>query len=1415
MPTEVISVMTELVRRYSQTALLLALLCALALAMTGFGWFQQNPPNTFSGPTSVSASAADGTITVTWTPGNAAASQVIVVVNVVDDTDYCLEVDFTGTANSYQCAGRTEGETYVALVIALDGEGGYALDQTTQRVPVTFTAPEGYPDLVVSIPTLGGGDPTIGATFTLRTTVTNRGRESSGASTLRYYRSTEPVISSADTGVGSQPVGGLDAAGTSDLSIDQTAPREPGTYYYRACVDRVLRESNGTNNCSGVLAVAVVAPDLTVSTPTVDGDNPLLGTTFTMAATVTNQGSGLSAATTLRYYSSTDDRITTSDTELDTDSVGTLEAYGTSDQSIDLDAPTADGTYYYGACVDAVSDEADTANNCSGALVMTLGAPDLVASTPSVSADSPTAGASFTLSATVRNQGSSGAAAATLRYYRSTDGTITASDTELGTDSVSALAAFGSSEQSIDLTAPLDAGTYYYGACVDTVTGESSTTNNCSDALAVNVVAPDLLVGTLTLEGDDPGVGTSFTLQALVLNQGGAESGATTVRYYRSDDATITTSDTEVGTSSVSGVAAAGVSAQSATLTAPSDAGDYYYGACVDAVSGESDTTNNCSSALSVTVEAPDLTVNTPAVEGDDPTVGGFFTLRATVRNRGGGESGASTLRFYQSTDTTITTSDTELGTDSMDGLSRYRGSSHSIDLTAPSVTGNYYYGACVDAVIGESDTTNNCSGVLIVTAAAPDLMVNTPTVDGGNPNMGATFTMAATVKNQGSGESAATTLRYYSSTDATITTSDTALGTDSVGSLAADGASDQSIDLTAPSDAGTYYYGACVDAVSDESDTANNCSSALALTIGAPDLVVSTPTVVSASQTVGASFTLNATVRNQGSAGSAAATLRYYSSIDATITTSDTELGTDSVGALDAFGTSGQEIDLTAPSDAGTYYYGACVDAVSSESSTTNNCSSALTVTVEAEGSPDLVVWAYISNNRWSASDVGATVTLRTKVTNRGPGASSATTLRYYRSTDPTAVVSGETELGTASVGALAAGGSSDLPIDLTMPLVADTYHFVACADVVSDESDTTNNCSVINEVWVYAPDLVVFVSVDDGNPVVSKSFTLNAFVQKNDSGASPATTLRYYRSTDETIATSDTELGTDSVDAFERGTQHSRHSIDSTAPSDAGTYYYGACVDAVLGEVDTTNNCSRALQVTVDATAAPDLLVKWPWPYNSTSKLLVGASFTLRPTVKNQGSADSDATTLRYYRSTDDTITTSDTSQGTGSVSGIARGGTNGQSINLTAPSDAGTYYYGACVDAVTDESVTTNNCSDGWRVIVDAEPAPDLVIGTMVSVRNQEGEFTLDATVQNQGTGSSDATTLRYYRSTDETITTSDTEVGAYALGGLVPSGRRLQSARSDLPAFRSRNLLLWCLRGPGHQRIRHHQQLWGFN
>ena len=113
--------------------------------------------------------------------------------------------------------------------------------------------------------------------------------------------------------------------------------------------------------------------------------------------------------------------------------------------------------------------------------------PDLVVGQPTVSQSTLAPGENFTLSATVANNGAGSAAATTLRYYRSTNTTISSSDTEVGTDSVSALGANQSSAESITLTAPSSPGTYYYGACVEAVTGESSSNNNCSAAVSITV----------------------------------------------------------------------------------------------------------------------------------------------------------------------------------------------------------------------------------------------------------------------------------------------------------------------------------------------------------------------------------------------------------------------------------------------------------------------------------------------------------------------------------------------------------------------------------------------------------------------------------------------------------------------------------------------------------------------------------------------------------------------------------------------------------------------------------------------------------------------------------------------------------------------------------------------------------------
>ena len=114
---------------------------------------------------------------------------------------------------------------------------------------------------------------------------------------------------------------------------------------------------------------------------------------------------------------------------------------------------------------------------------------DLVLASASVSSATPMAGQPFELRATVDNRGTGASTATTLRFYRSTDTTISSIDTEVGTDAVSALAAGGISSSVLMLTALSTAGTYYYGACVDPVSGESNSQNNCSSAVRVTVSA--------------------------------------------------------------------------------------------------------------------------------------------------------------------------------------------------------------------------------------------------------------------------------------------------------------------------------------------------------------------------------------------------------------------------------------------------------------------------------------------------------------------------------------------------------------------------------------------------------------------------------------------------------------------------------------------------------------------------------------------------------------------------------------------------------------------------------------------------------------------------------------------------------------------------------------------------------------
>ena len=948
------------------------------------------------------------------------------------------------------------------------------------------------------------------------------------------------------------------------------------------------------------------------------------------------------------------------------------------------------------------------ASNVANAATGDAPAPDLVVDTPTVSESAPAAGASFTLSATVRNQGAARSASTTLRYYQSADATITIGDTEVGADSVFQLSASASGDESISLTAPAEQGTYYYGGCVDEVSDESDTTNNCSDAVTVTVgsaPAPDLVVDTPRLSGSSPAAGASFGLFATVRNQGSGPSDSTTLRYYRSTDSTITTGDTQVGTESVSRYDASEGGEEWISLDAPSTPGTYYYGACVDAVSGESDTTNNCSAALIVTVgatHAPDLVVDTPTVSESSPPAGGSFTLGLTVRNQGSAPAGSTTVRYYQSSDPTIVTYDFEVGTDSVSGLSSAGSSDQSISLPAPSTPGTYYFGACVGIVTGESDTTNNCSASVKVTISASDLIVDTPTVSDTTVRRRFVFTLSATARNQGSGPSNAANIHYYRSTDSTITTSDEEVKTTWTGSdsIPAGGSITRSVMVAAPFAAGMHYYGACVSPTQGEANTENNCSAAVAITVPMePDVVVDSPTVSDSSPAAGQSFTLTVAVHNRGNASSAPTTIRYNRSTDPTLSTFQ-EVGTGSVGGLAVSESTTVSTSLTAPSSPGMYYYDACVDSVPGEvEAGLNNCSAAVTVTVTAAaGAPDLAVDTPTVGN--STLVIGSNFSLFATVRNRGSATSEATTLRYYRSTDLT-ITTSDTEVGTDSVGSLVSSSSSDQSIGLPAPSTTGTYYFGACVDAVSNESDTTNNCSGPVRVTVGAPDLVVETpTVSDSSPVVGASFTLSATVRNQGDGAAGVGQLEFYRSTDSTITDSDEYLGYALVHPIDLGPSGgSEESISLTAPSTPSTYYYGACVQEVLHESDTTNNCSASVSVIVRG--APDLVVDTPTV--SESAPYAGGSFTLSVTVRNQGNGSAGSTSLRYYRSVDPAIFRGYTEIGTDSVSGLDSSGSSDESNSLTAPSTPGTYYYYACVDEVSGESDTTNNCSASVTVTV----------------------------------------------------------------------------------------------------------------
>ena len=79
------------------------------------------------------------------------------------------------------------------------------------------------------------------------------------------------------------------------------------------------------------------------------------------------------------------------------------------------------------------------------------------------------------------------------------------------------------------------------------------------------------------------------------------------------------------------------------------------------------------------------------------------------------------------------------------------------------------------------------------------------------------------------------------------------------------------------------------------------------------------------------------------------------------------------------------------------------------------------------------------------------------------------------------------------------------------------------------------------------------------------------------------------------------------------------------------------------------------------------PGTLTAYTTPSDAPSSVEAEVTFTLSTTVCNQGNGQAALTNLRYYRSTNSTISTSDTQIGTNTVSILSASHTGDGAINL----------------------------------------------------------------------------------------------------------------------------------------------------
>lgn len=323
-----------------------------------------------------------------------------------------------------------------------------------------------------------------------------------------------------------------------------------------------------------------------------------------------------------------------------------------------------------------------------------------------------------------------------------------------------------------------------------------------------------------------------------------------------------------------------------------------------------------------------------------------------------------------------------------------------------------------------------------------PDLVVDSTTASADSVQVGEEFTLTAAVRNVGNAEAESTnTLRFHESFDARITANDREVATDPLVALGAGQSAEASVRLTGPAFPGTRYYGACVDAPANETKIDNNCSAGVAVRFWQPNRAPQPRDSIRA-QTLEPGDTYSTSVT------------RFFTDADGDPLRFAAASSDDAVATASITGNT-LTVEAAAP---GTATITVTARDVTTRPPGSFAATQRFEVTVRLRPRPDLVV--EITRDSFDIAPQESFI-LNSVVRNRGTrDVPSGTTVRFFLSSDET-VGTDDSEIATASAGALPQSGRQTVSVRLTSRPDVGVYHYGACVDTVDDESDTDNNCS------------------------------------------------------------------------------------------------------------------------------------------------------------------------------------------------------------------------------------------------------------------------------------------------------------------------------------------------------------------